>query len=226
MIQPKAWIKAASVFCAIAFCSALSPLHAQSSIGFQIQPGFTNIDGLKYSNMGGRAALTFQHRFDDQWDIAFGPGYFTTAGRHRETTLGNGHDRTEITACTRLQFLDLQAESGFTIGNRFRISIGPYLAYLFHAANRHHFLFTDNGEKSETSYEENNTSLYRQLDYGFRTSVSYPILNGLDLRLTYHQGLRQLNVLDAFIDINQRTQALMLGVDWRFWDTMGIGSDK
>ena len=207
----------AQLACLLVLLLLNTKLAAQSSVSLHLQPALTNIDGFEYPHFGGRAGLAFEHQFNKHWDISGGPGYYSVGNRVRQTTLGNGHDQTETTVRTRLHFVDLEAVAGLTLGDRVRISLGPYFSYLLHAGENHRLVHTNNGEQSETSYTENQTALFRQIDYGIRPTVNVEISETLSLGVTYSQGFRQLSVLDAFFDINQRTQALMLGAKWKIW---------
>ena len=206
----------AAFFCALLLALGTLDLQAQSSIVLNLEPAITNIDGFNYAHFGGRAGFSFQPQFNDQWDFSGGTGYFTVGNRVTQTTLGNGHDQTDLAVRTRLHFIDLEAELGFTIGGKIRLSAGPYLAYLLYAGQQHRLVFTDNGEQAETSYTENQTGLFRQFDFGIRPSVTYNLSDALSLGLTYNQGLQQLSVLDGLFEIDQRSRAFMLSVDWTF----------
>jgi hypothetical protein len=191
-------------------------VHAQSSFSLEVQPALTNIDGFKYSGFGGRIGPSFTFSLSDKWSIGTGIGYFTVGNRVSQTFAGGGHDLTETIGNTRLHFGDLEASAAFRIVPRFQISAGPYVSYLFRANQCIRLIHTDNGVTTENSYSENITGLIRQFDFGVRIAASYQLSEAFDLSIMYNQGIQQLSVLDAFFEINQRSQAVFLGIEWRF----------
>lgn len=195
-------------------------LQAQSRLSYRFQAGLATSDGpLDLRPYGGRTGLAFQHHLNSHFDVSISAGYYMQNEILCDEfgTFNGNFGLVTVRDADRMHFIDLEAEVGFWIGNRVRISLGSYLAHLVHADRKRNVV-----ESGPNHYVENNsrieyTSNWDRLNIGIRPSVSVRLSQALDIRLTYSRPLEPLTYTSQFGETDYFPQVLMLGVDWHFW---------
>ncbi|HHG83509.1 MAG TPA: PorT family protein [Bacteroidetes bacterium] len=192
------------------------PISAQTSLSLSVLPGITNINGVSNSRLGGRIGAEIKHQFSGKWEVSSSVGYYSPGDRARFEWQGMGHDNTVHLVKRRLHFIDLEVLADWQILDGIWLGLGPYIAYQSYTSEKHQFSFTDNGVNSETSYTENQTALFKQIDFGIRPSILIRLNENLTFRATFSQGLQNMSVLD-FLGVTQYSQAILLGLNWKFY---------
>jgi Outer membrane protein beta-barrel domain len=202
------------VFMLFPLCNSVCT--AQLSLGISGQTGLTNIDGLRQSRLGGRVGVTVGYALSPRWALDLGVGYLTIGNRRTTEEVGGAHDLTTRRITTRMNASDAALLVKYRIGNHVEVAVGPSLTILHQATDRTDLSYVNGTVTGSDTYTEDHTGFFQQLDFGVRPTVSVWLSDAVALRLSYHQGLRNISTLDG-LGVTQRQQALLLGLDWAFW---------
>lgn len=206
LLAPLLFLLAASTFC-----------KAQTYVQLGLHGGATNFSGFGSSRLGGRAGLSLGHGWTDRLATDVSVGYWSLGNRSVTDETGGAHDMTTTTVTTRMHSTDIALVVRYRPWEKVEFAIAPSLTILHRATDHTEIAYTDSTSTGRFSYTEDHTGFYQQLDWGVRPSVAYHLRDGLSVRLTVHQGLGNLSALD-FLGVKQRSQALLIGVEWRLWE--------
>jgi hypothetical protein len=195
-------------------------LRAQSSLSLRVQPGLSFVESLReISPLAGRAGFSFRQQIVKRLDFSISPGYYLVSGDDHETevSIGQGAYVRNSWYKTRMHFVDIEGELGYWAGKRVRLSLGVYFAYLLQFRDKYHTIFTTGSYNEETFSNQDRTQFTTRSVIGLRPSVLVNLAPSWDLRLTYSQGLKpmEMDLYNGVYVVELQPRALMLGVDWK-----------
>jgi hypothetical protein len=192
------------------------PGRAQFSWGLGVHGGTTSLYGFWAAHLGGRVNVAVSHPIQANMALGLSAGYVTFGNRavwnYQNYPLPEYIDTVNI---MRLHQADAALTWQYRPWQRIEFALGVSVGANLRASHYTGVTYRDTSETHGYGSRTNATDQYYTLDIGLRPSAALYLRDNLALRLTYHQGLRNLSTLER-TTWSAYTQAVFLGLDWQF----------
>lgn len=188
---------------------------AQFSFGLGVHGGISSLYGFGAANMGGRVNLAVSHPIQANMALELSAGYATFGNRAvRNYQAYPLPERIDTVDVIRLHQADAALTWQYRPWRYVEFALGASVGANLHASHYTGVRYSDTTVTHGYGSRSEETDQYYTLDIGLRPSAALYLRDNLALRLTYHQGLRNLSTLER-TTWSAYTQALFLGLDWK-----------